>query len=150
MKTSEKTLESIEYLLEMKTVFYQLKKKAQSMEMNMFSPNKYQFIPCCSFSIMRKDHCIIWKDENISNDENSKYLIELSKNSEINVYTKNNVDSAIDLIRKKKYSALKLITNAGANKNGRDLILQARKIIGSNFVCLVFAVSEGHMEWISK
>ena len=26
-------------------------------------PNKYQFVPCCSFAIMRKDHYILWKED---------------------------------------------------------------------------------------
>ena len=103
-------------------------------------PDKYQFIPCCSFTVMRKDYYILWKDENLDNNENSEYMKDLSKNMEVNVYGKKSVEEAVDIIRKKKYAAVKLITNAGGDqKTGRDLILQAREIIGSNFICLVFA-----------
>ena len=99
---------------------------------------------------MRKDHYILWKDENINNQENVKLLKEMNKTMEVNLYSKDNADDALDIIRKKKYAAVKLITNEGPNLSGRDLIIKAREAVGSNFVCLVFAQSEKHLEWISK
>ena len=113
-------------------------------------PHKNQFIPCLSFTVMRKDHYILWKDEKLDNSENAGYMNDLSKNMEVNIYGKKSVAEALEVIRKKKYAAVKLMTNAGENLTGKDLIIKAREIVGSDFVCLVFAGSKGHMEWISK
>lgn len=113
-------------------------------------PNKYQFIPLCSFTIMRKDHYILWKDENIENGENSEYLKQLSKRMEVNVYSTKHLEEAVQIVGKKKYAALKLITNGGTDLSGKKLIEQARSIIGSNFICLVFARSQSHLDWVCE
>lgn len=99
---------------------------------------------------MRKDHCIIWKDENIENNENSKYMKELSKKMEVNVYSKKTVQEALDIIRKKNRCKIKLITNGGYDLSGKTLIKKSRIITRSNFVCLVFANSIDHLEWITE
>lgn len=43
-----------------------------------------------------------------------------------------------------------MITNGGEGGNSQKLIQEARKIIGSDFVCLVFARSNSHKEWVTK
>ena len=110
--------------------------------------DKYQIIPICSFTMMRKDHYILWKDEKIDDNENLSYLEKISKQMEVNIYPKRSVEESLEIIRTKKHSKIKLITNAGQNLSGKKLIEESRKIIGSNFICLVFASSLGHMEWV--
>lgn len=112
--------------------------------------NKFQIIPICSFTVMRSDHLILWKDENIENNENSGYLKELSKKIEANIYFKKSVDDALNLIKLKKHNQIKLITNGGIGLTGKKLIEEARKIIKSNFVCLVFASNSNHIKWVSE
>ena len=95
---------------------------------------------------MRTDHYVLWKDDKIDKQSMKK----ISKETEVNVYHKDNVEDAVALIEKKKYAALKLITNASGAEN---LIKQARKIIGSNFVCLVFDDKNdqnNNMKWVSE
>ncbi|KAK8839761.1 hypothetical protein M9Y10_031466 [Tritrichomonas musculus] len=113
-------------------------------------PNKYQIIPVYSFTVMRKDHFILWKDENIENSENTNYMKELQERMEVNVYFSKSVDEALEIIKRKKKNKIKLITNGGINLTGKKLIEEARKIIGSNFVCFVFASSRNHIKWVSK
>ncbi|KAK8881330.1 hypothetical protein M9Y10_004065 [Tritrichomonas musculus] len=113
-------------------------------------PNKFQFIPCYSFRIMRKDHYILWKYDNEANKRYSKFMKEIKEDMEVNVYAKDNIIDAATLIHKKKYAALKLITNT---TEAEYLIKLARKIIRSNFVCLVYADEKdqnNHMKWISE
>lgn len=113
-------------------------------------PNKYQIIPMFSFVVMRSDSLIVWKDENIENNENLGYMKYLEKKCQINVYKCKSVSEGVDLINLKKHNKIKLITNGGINLTGKQLIEQARKIVGSNFVCLVFAGSRNHIEWVEK
>lgn len=68
----------------------------------------------------------------------------------VNVYVKSNADAAVDVIRKKKYAAVKLITKAGSDLGCPDLILRSREIIASNFVCIVFSPTGDHIEWIPE
>ena len=115
-------------------------------------PNKFLlYIPFCSLTVMKRDHYILWKDENINNMY-IEFLKELSRKMEVNVYTKKNVNNALKIIQNKKYARVKLITSGGDDNNlsGKKLIEQARKITHSNFVCLVFSDSNSHMEWICE
>lgn len=95
---------------------------------------------------MRKDHYILWKDENIANKEKSGYLKELSKNLEVNIYSMNNIEDALKIIRIKKHVMFKLITN---DTDGKKFIEEARSLIETNFICLVFSNSTKNMEWVS-
>lgn len=99
---------------------------------------------------MRTDYFILWKDENIENNENTNYMKELSREIQVNIYFKRQLDDAINLINLKKLNRIKLITNGGAQLTGKKLIEEARKIIKSNFVCLVFASDIRHYEWVSQ
>lgn len=110
-------------------------------------PNKYQFIPCCSFKIMRKDHYILWKDENLGNKEKTEYLKQLSKNLEVNIYAKEKNDDAYKVLKTKKHVMVKLISNS---LNGKEFINNARDFIGTHFVSLVFTNSTDHMSWVSE
>ena len=114
-------------------------------------PNKGQIIPLYSFTVMRTDHFILFKNENIENKENKMYFNDLSKKMQVNVYKAKSVDEALKIIVKKKRNMFKLITNGGGpQKTGETLIKEARKIIGSNFICFVFARDTRHYEWVKK
>ena len=106
---------------------------------------------------MRKDHYILWRDTRLKEPYvftlkkiELEYMKESSREVEINVYIKNNSTDALNIIKNKIYSHVKLITNGGDNADGQYLIDDAREIIGKNFVCFVFANNVGHLEWISK
>ena len=75
-------------------------------------PLKYQIMPICSILVMRADHLIIWKDENIDNNENKKYFNDLSAKMKVNIYIRKTVKDAVNLIKLKKANKIKLITNS--------------------------------------
>lgn len=112
-------------------------------------PHKHQIIPLFSFTIMRRDYCMIWKDEHIDNNENSGYVKQLSDAIEVNIYFTKSVEEASGIIERKKKNKIKLITNGGGpDKTGQKLIRAARNIVGSDFVCLVFAGDRHHLDWV--
>ena len=93
---------------------------------------------------------ILWKDEHLDNSENSRYMKELSEKMQVNVYSRKSLEESMEVVRLKRKNVIKLITNGGANLSGKKLIEEARKVIGSDFVCLVFAMSWGHFEWVKN
>ena len=114
--------------------------------------NRYQIIPLCLFTVMRRDYYILWKDESI-NDNNEDYIFlnQISLKKEVNAYTKLNIRNALEIIRTKKYAKIKLITNGGdQTSGGKPLIEKARLKTHSNFLCLVYAGSLHHAQWISQ
>ena len=64
------------------------------------------------------------------------------------MYGRKSVEDSLDFIRSKIKNRVKLITNGGKDFVGKKLIEEARKIVGSNTICLVFANSERHLKWI--
>ncbi|KAK8876085.1 hypothetical protein M9Y10_006271 [Tritrichomonas musculus] len=128
--------------------------KAQEYVFN----DKIQLIPLCSFTVIRNDHYILWRDEkfiqteNFQKDKEAIFMRNLSKKMEINLYMFDKIEDALQIILNKRYSPVKLITNGGANASGKVLIDYARnEITHSNFVCLVYAnYVEYHMGWISQ
>lgn len=111
-------------------------------------PNSNQIVPICSFIVMRADHYVLWKDDNIDNIENRFYFKNANEKLQVNMYGRKKVKSALDLIRFKIKNRVKLITNGGKKFSGKRLIEEARKIVGSNFICLVFALHTHHCDWI--
>lgn len=113
-------------------------------------PNSNQIIPICSFTVMRSDHYVLWKDEHIDTDYNQSYFRSVNEKIQVNMYGKKTVDEALDVIRLKIRNRVKLITNGGDTFTGRRLINEARNIVGSNFICLVFSYHTHHSDWIVK
>lgn len=95
------------------------------------------------------NYVTIWRDDNIDNEENSKYRKELEEKGYSGVYFKKTISEALDVIKSCGTSKIKLITNGGVELTGKTLIQEARKITGTNFVSLVFAKSPQHLEWIT-
>ena len=123
---------------------------------------KNQIIPLYSVTVQRIENLIIWRDYNFSEnnpnnyDSNTfsrmqnfhkriKYIIQYELNSK--VYFINTTEEAIELLNKKKYNKVIIITN-GSN-NGKDFIIEARKIIGANTIAAVTAYDIArHISWV--
>ena len=123
---------------------------------------KNQIIPLYSVTVKRIEHLIIWRDYNFSEnnpnnyDNNTfskmqnfhkriKYIIQYELNSK--VYFINTTEEAIELLNKKKYNKVIIITN-GSN-NGKDFITETRRIIGANTIAAVTAYDIArHISWV--
>lgn len=59
---------------------------------------------------------------------------------EVNLYCEKTNEEALDIIRSKKHSKIKLIANYDEKLTGKKQIEESRKMVGSNFICLVFVL----------
>jgi hypothetical protein len=122
-----------------------------------------QICPLISLKFERVEYCIIWRDDNFSkngiynNEFDSifkKFLAErikyIRQNSKFNIYPCITSKEAIDLIKKKKYNKIILMSNAGKKLIGRDFIDDARKIICNDVIALFVAYKEEHLKWIKN
>lgn len=96
------------------------------------------------------NYITIWKDDNIDNEENSRYRKELEEKAYSGVYFTKVTNEALNIIKTNNNKKIKLITNGGAGLTGKTLIEEARKITGKTSVSLVFARSPQHLQWITQ
>ena len=57
-------------------------------------------------------------------------------------------DKAIELVRRKKYNKIILISNVGDDYGGREFVSEARKIIGKKVIALFLAYKISHLNLI--
>ena len=54
------------------------------------------------------------------------------------------------IIARKKYNKIILISNIGTDFEGRNFIINARKIIGNEVIALFLAYNTDHLEWVKN
>ena len=123
-----------------------------------------QILPLYIITMKRCEYLIIWRDYNFdlnnpNNYDNEQFKKMVEFNEEIKKFSRREVDSKVyyvksseeglELIKKKKYNKIILITNG--NNNAKEYITDARKIIGANCIALVSAFDpSNHIEWVKK
>ena len=70
--------------------------------------------------------------------------------AEYNIYPCETTNEALELIKRKKYNKIILISNVGTDLGGKKFIDEARKIIGNNVIALFLAYNINHLNWIKN
>ena len=113
--------------------------------------------------LKRQEYCIIWRDNNFSpkpvfdnkfDEIFKKFLKERMKYiqqfAEYNIYTCETTNEALELVKRKKYNKIILISNVGKDLGGKAFIDEARKIIGNDVITLFLAYNIKHLDWIKN
>ena len=125
---------------------------------------KSQILPLYGITLIRIEFLVIWRDYNFNSNNPNYYSKEVFdkmqefhrtiKNillGELNskVYYVENTEEAINLLNKKKYNKVIIITN-GYN-NGKEFIIKSREIIGAKSICGVSVYDvERHIGWVKN
>ena len=120
-----------------------------------------QICPLISLKFKRVEYCIIWRDINFSREaiygnqfdsifkgflkECVKYIRQEAK---FNVYPCQTTEEALNLVNRKKYNKIILLSNVGNDLGGKAFVDQARKIIGNDVIALFVAYNIQHLNWI--
>ena len=137
---------------------------------NKFVGNEYlitdksQIMPIYGVTFKRVEYLVIWRDYNFDESNPNNYSEDLfneiqefhrkikkfiSREIDSKVYYIENSEEALNLVKRKKYNKIIIITNG--NNNGREFIIKAREIIGSNAIAAVTAVNvSGHIHWVKQ
>ena len=120
-----------------------------------------QIMPFIHVKVKRNEYCVIWRDPNLSaedvygdsfdkifKDFLKERLDFISKFSKFNIYPCVTSKEALELVKKKKFNKIILISNVGSDYGGRDFVNEARKIIGNDVLAFFNAYMEEHLEWI--
>jgi hypothetical protein len=102
-----------------------------------------QILPLYGLTLKRSEYFVIWRDPNFSrNNNNTKYLSEiimkLKEIAEMNIYCVSRTEEALELISRKRYNKIILISNVGNDNGGKSFIEKARELLGFDAMILFF------------
>ena len=122
-----------------------------------------QICPFMSATLKREEFCIIWRDNNFSSKpvynnkfdqifksflkERMSYINQVAK---YNIYPCETTEEALELVNRKKYNKIILLSNVGTDMGGKKFIDKAREIIGNNVIVLFLAYRTDHLNWIKN
>ena len=122
-----------------------------------------QICPFMSMKLKREEFCVIWRDNNFSsnpvyNNEYDKIFKEflkermkyINQNAKFNIYPCETSEEALELVKRKKYNKIILLSNVGSDLGGKKFIEKAREIIGNDVIALFLAYSTSHLKWIKS
>jgi len=122
-----------------------------------------QIFPFMNIKVKRSEYCVIWRDNNLSPnpvykdeyDEKFKAFLKIrleyiSQYAKFNIYPCQTTKEALELVRKKKYNKIILMSNVGTDLGGKAFVDEARKIIGNDVITLFLAFLEKHLKWITN
>ena len=122
-----------------------------------------QICPFMSAKFKRVEWCVIWRDNNFSPkpvynnnfDEKFKSFLKermeyINQNAKYNIYPCETTEEALELVNRKKYNKIILISNVGKDLGGKKFIDKAREIIGNDVITLFLAYKRSHLDWIKN
>ena len=114
-----------------------------------------QMMPLYGLTIKRNEYFVIWRDPNFKGDNKfSKFLEEkkmfIYENTLFNSYFVSSTEKALEIIKRKKFNKIILISNIGLDLSGKRLVEVARKILGFDIVVLFFSSNKDHLKWIQN
>ena len=146
-----------------KTIFSEKPDKSKFYGTEYVIHDFEQICPFLGCSLKRDEYCVIWRDSNFSPNpvynnkfddifkkflkKRMEYIQELIK---FNVYPCETSEEALELVNRKKYNKIILISNAGSDLSGRKFVIDARKIIGNDVIALFLCYNIEHLKWITK
>ena len=116
---------------------------------------KSQILPLYGLTFKRNEYFVLWKDPNFACQNNfSNFLKErqlfIYKYAKMNVYFESNTEKALEIIKRKRFNKIILISNIGLDLSGKKFVEIARKILGYDIVVLFFSNNQKHFSWLQS
>ena len=142
----------------------QVRNMAQIIEdkkKGVFLGNEYvitelsQIFPLYGLTFKRNEYFVIWRDPNFATQSNfTNFLREsklfIYKYAKMNAYFESSTEKALEIIKRKKYNKIILISSVGLDLSGKKFVEIARQILGFNVVVLFVSANQNHLQWIQK
>jgi len=114
---------------------------------------KEQMLPLYGLTLKRNEYFILWRDPNFQGKNTFSNFLNIQKlyafkATKMNIYFENKTENALELISKKKYNKIILISSVGKDLSGKTFIEAARGILGFDVVVLFFSQNREHLKWI--
>ena len=134
----------------------QEKRKGKFVANEFVITEKEQILPSFGIEMKRNEYFVIWRDSNFGDDNNiiPKEMKEkiISKFSFINmnIYLESKIEKALELIKRKKYNKIILVSDLGLDSSGIKFVEIARKILGFNATILFYSENTEYLRWIQN
>ena len=131
------------------------KQKGKFVDTEYVITEQDQILPIFGLTLKRNEYFIVWRDNNFKGfNVFSEYLKNL-KNithefSQFNSYFVDSTEKALDIIKRKKFNKIILISSIGRDLSGKRFVEIARKILGFEVVVLFFSANKSHLSWIQN
>ena len=114
-----------------------------------------QILPLFGLTFKRNEYLVIWRDNHFKGENKfSNFLKDrklfIYEYAKMNVYFENSIEKALEIIKRKKYNKIILISNIGLDLSGKKFVETARKILGFNVMVLFFSVNQNHFSWLQN
>ena len=116
---------------------------------------KNQALPLYGLTFKRNEYFVIWRDPNFSGQNNfSNFLKErqlfIYKYAKMNAYFVSSTENALEIIKRKRFNKIILISSIGLDLSGKKFVEIARQILGFNVVVLFFSQNRKHFSWLQS
>ena len=116
---------------------------------------KNQILPLYGLTFKRNEYFILWRDPNFSSKNIHSDLLKMRqlfiyKYAKMNAYFESSIEKALEIIKRKKFNKIILISNIGLDLSGKKFVEIARQILGFNIVVLFFSQNQQHFSWLQS
>ena len=114
-----------------------------------------QILPLYGLTLKRNEYIVIWRDPGFNIENNfSEYLRDrrrfIFKQAKMNGFFDSSMEKLLEIIKRKKYNKIILLSNCGKDLSGKKFVEIARKILGFDVMVLFFSANKEHFNWIQK
>ena len=114
-----------------------------------------QILPLDGLTFKRNEYLIVWRDPHFKGaSEYYEFLEEcklfIYECANFNAYFESSIEEALEIIKRKKFNKIILISNIGKDLSGKKFVEIARQILGFNALVLFFSKNKGHFSWLEN
>jgi hypothetical protein len=114
-----------------------------------------QILPLYGLTLKRNEYLVIWRDPCFDKKNEWDYYLEerkmfIYKESKMNAFFVGTIEKGLEIILRKRYNKIILISNIGLDLSGKKFVEVARKILGFNVMVLFFSKNKDNFECLKK
>ena len=114
-----------------------------------------QILPLYGLTFIRNEYFILWKDPNFEGKNKFSSLLQemklfIYREVKLNAYFETSTEKALEMIKRKQFNKIILISNIGPDYNGRKFVQISRKILRFDVVVLFFSENREHLKWLQS